>query len=317
MKNIISFTIFIFSIYYSQSALAACGLSFTTQNISTTWSLNFSYIAVQIQVSKSDASACDFGIGFTKGGASSYSTRRMEDGTKTLRYQMYKDSGLSKILKDVPDISSVDDVIMGGFQTGANLTQTVNYYFEIPYNLATSPSFVGAGSYIDSVTLNLYEGSDPLAYVTPVDSKTISLTISVNPMIAISLVNSGSSFQTGLVNRNINFGTLSEGQSSSLDFRIRTNAGFSVTFSSTNNGKMKHINSAKNSTIPYSLYVNGSLLNMSTSASAPVVGTSGSGQTSTEGLAFPIKIVVGSTSAAGIVGGTHQDEIIITATTTE
>ena len=135
-------------------------------------------------------------------------------------------------------------------------------------------------------------------------------------MIAISLIDTGGSFQLGNTTRNINFGTLYEGLSTTFDMRVRSNAGTSVTFSSANNGKLKHTSPGKNSKVPYKFYVNGALLDMSSSSTIPVVGITSAGQTAISGLAYPIKTVVGSLTGS-ILGGPHSDQITITATTTE
>lgn len=295
-------------------AQAACGLSLSASNVNITWSLNFTSIAVQMTINKSLVDACDFGIGISKGGGASYATRTGTDSAKVIRYQIYNSNTLTNIVKDVPDITSANDVIQGGFASGTNLTQNVLYYLEVPYNLATTPTMVSAGTYTDSYTINIYEGSDPLAFTTPVDTAAVSLTITVDKLIELSLVDSGGSFQVASTNRSIDFGTLSQGQASAFDLRVRTNAGFNVTFSSANDGRLKH--TTQNSYVPYNLYVNAVLLNMSSSNATPVVGLSGSGQTALSGLAYPLRLVIGSLTGASL-SGSHSDQITITATTTE
>ena len=309
--------LFFFCLLLSPYAKAACGLSFTTSDIVMTWTLNFTSIAVPIQVSRSTSDACSFSLTFTKGGAASYVTRRVTDGSHLLRYQLYQDSGLTKILQDAPDITSTDQVVQGGFQAGATpVTQTVNYYLEIPYNLATTPSLVSAGSYSDSFIINIYESDTP-PFVTSIASKSVNFSVTISPMIALSLVSSGSSFQEGQLTRNASFPTLTQGATKSMDLRVRTNAGFAVTFSSNNNGYLAHTNPMKNSHVPYSLLVNGATLNLSNSKLVPVTGLSGSGSTNLEGLGYPIKVIIGSVTGAGVLAGPHADDITITATTTE
>ena len=297
MKTLQIIPAFLFLIFFSLSpkAQASCGLSITASDIVLTWNLNFTSIAVSVQVSRSTSDACNFSLSFSKGGAASYPTRRVTDGSHILRYQLYQDSGLTKILQDTADVTSVDQVVQGGFQAGATpTTQTVNYYLEIPYNLATTPSFV-----------------------TAVATKSVNISVTVSQMIALSLINSGGSFQLGQLTRNATFPTLTEGSTKTMDLRVRTNAGFTVTFSSTNNGTLAHTNPAKNSHVPYSLLVNGSSLNLSNSKLVPVTGLSGSGSTNLEGLAYPIKVVIGSVTGAGVLAGPHADDVTITATTTE
>jgi spore coat protein U-like protein len=312
------YIIFLLPLLWIQWADAACGLAITANNVTIDWDLNFANVAIQMKIDKSDAAACSFGIGITKGTGASYAARSVAaGGSKTMRYQIYSDSGMSKIVKDYPDITSANDVIQGGFGTGVNLTQTVIYYLEIPLSLATVPSVAAQGTYSDTYTINVYEGSDPLTFTTPAVSTGITLTVNVPYMIALSMVDSGANFSAGSISRNVNFGTLSEGASATFDLRVRTNAGFSVTFSSSHNGYLHHTNPAKNSLVPYKFYVNSALLNMSSSSTTPVVGLTAAGQTSLNGLGYPIKIVIGSLSSPTILGGPHQDDITITATTTE
>ncbi|MEZ0391962.1 MAG: spore coat protein U domain-containing protein [Pseudobdellovibrionaceae bacterium] len=307
---------FSLTFFFSQ-AQAACGLTITTDDISLTWGLNFSSIAVPITINRSTADACNYALGFTKGNGASYVARRAANGSNTLSYQLYKDTGLSKILKDNPDITTIDDVVDGGFLAGAiPVSQTVNYYFDIPYASATTPVMVSSGTYTDNFTLNLYEGSGP-PFGTLVASKGVNITVTVPKMIALSLVDPGAPYQQGQLSKNVNFGTMTEGSAANVDLRLRTNAGFSVTFSSANNGKMKHTSPGKNSLVPYSLMVNGATLNLSNSSTVPVVGLTGSGSTALSGLGYPIKVVIGSVTGPTVLGGPHSDDITITATTTE
>lgn len=300
---------------FTTRAHGACGLSVVTGNISVNWTNSFTYISVPVTINKSGPDACDYGFGLTKGAAASYATRRATSGAKLVQYQLYRENSLTNILKDVPDVTSANEVVQGGFAGGTNLTQATEYYFRIPYNADVSPALISAGTFTDAFTLNLYEGSDPLAFVTPVDTEAISVTITVPKIVAISLVSSGGGFIDGQTTRNINMGSLYDGQATGLDLRVRSNAGFDVTFSSLNNGKMKH--ATANSLVPYQFYVNGALLDMSNSLAVPVSGLTRAGQTSMSGLAYPLKVVVGSVLGGPKLSGTHSDSITITATTTE
>jgi hypothetical protein len=298
-----------------QHAFAACGLSLTTNNVLINWTTSFTFVSVPLTINKLGPDPCSFGLGFTKGGAASYVLRRAVDGASQVQYQLFKENTLSNILKDVPDVTQANDVIMGGFAGGNNMVQAASYYFQIPYNADVAPALISAGSFTDTFTIDLYEGSDPSTYITPVDTKSISVTINVPKIIAISLVSSGGGFIEGQTTKNVNFGTLYEGQTSGLDLRVRSNAGFDVSFSSLNNGNMKHVSA--NSLVPYKLYVNGVILNMTNSLAVPVSGLTRAGQTSLSGLAYPIKVVIGNVSTTAKLSGAHSDSITITATTTE
>jgi hypothetical protein len=300
---------------FSPHVHAACGLTLTASNVSISWTTSFTFISVPLTINKSGPDACDFGVGFTKGTAASYATRAATDGAKTVQYQLYKENSLANILKDVPDITTTNDVVRGGFAGGTNMSQASSYYLQIPYNADTAPALISSGSFTEIYNVNLYEGTDPLGFVTPVDSKAVSVTITVPKIIAISLVSSGGGFIEGQTTQNVNLGSLYEGQSTGLDLRVRSNAGFEVTFSSLNNGNMKH--ATANSLVPYKFYFNGALLNMSNSLAVPVSAVIRAGQTAMSGIAYPLKVVVGDVMGGNKLSGAHSDTITITATTTE
>jgi hypothetical protein len=204
---------------------------------------------------------------------------------------------------------------MGTLPEGANQEVTLTYYLAIPYSLATAPTLAKSGAYVDTFDIKVYEGDDPLTMETPVVSTSVTLTITVDPMIDLSLVSSGGSFDISKTTKTVDMGNLYQGLSRTFDMRVRTNAGYSVTFSSDNNGNLKAAGVA--SLIPYSFYVNAVLLNMSNSKAVPVVGLSGAGSTDLQGLSYPIRMVIGNMGATTFYGGNHQDTVTITATTTE
>lgn len=308
----------IVGLFFPLTGLADCGLSITTNTaINIVWSSSFSSLAIPITVNKANNEACDFGIGINKGGAASYDARRVTVGVKSIPYQLYTNNGLSFQAKDYNNLTSSNDVIQGGFQTGTNLNQTVNYYLVIPYNASTNQALYGAGTFTDTYQVNIYLGNNVATYLTPSDSKNVTVTVTVDPMIALSLVSSGGSFQALSTNRNINFGTLYEGQSSVFDLILKTNAGYSVSVSSLNNGHLHSIGAGTTSLIPYRLYVNSANTNLASSATTPFVVLTGPGQTSNVGVANPFRVVIGSLSSVTTLGGNHADTITITATTTE
>jgi spore coat protein U-like protein len=302
--------LFIFATIFSgQGAFAACGLSIVASDLSLEWDLTFTAPAIAVQVSKTDPGSCTFGLGFSKGGAGSY-TRALSGAGGSLSYNLYQDSGLTHVLKDVPDITSANDVVMVTLPPGNNPSNQF-YYFQIPYAAATSPNLIAAGTYTDSFIINAYEGSDPTAFVNPPAVSTpVSVTVTVPKMIALALVDTGGVFQDTATTKSIDFGNISSGQVSRFDLRIRTNAGYSVKVQSTNNGKMKHV--SKNSFVDYSLYVNNVLADPT--GATPVL--TGSGQTGLNGLGFPVKIVIGTLGNLPLAG-TYKDSVIITVTVTD
>ncbi len=302
-------TFFVFFICCAPALAGVCGLSIAASNLSVDWDLSWTSQSVSITVSKTNPAACTFGLGFSKGVAGSY-IRYADDAGQQIKYQLYQDSGLIRILKDVPDTTTVNDVIMVTLPPGSG-PQVVQYYFDIPYALATTPFLVASGTYLDNFIISAYEGSDPSLFVLPADaSAAVNLTVNVAPLVSLSLVDSGGTFLTTSTTKAIDFGNLNAGQISRFEMLIRTNAGVKVTMVSANASRMKHV--TKNSFIPYTLSVNNVAADLT--GTAPVL--TASGQTSMMGLGYSVKVVIGAITAAALAGG-YQDTVVITAETIE
>lgn len=309
MKIVFSFLILLVVGFFSPKASAQCGLSIFANNISATWDISWVMQSVSITVSKSNPAACTFGLGISKGAASDYNRYATDSGMQ-LRYQVYSDVGASKIIKDVPDTGTVNDVVMVTLPAGSG-PQIVQYFFDIPYALATAPFLAHAGTYTDSITINAYEGNDPSLYTAPpATSAVVGISVLIEKLIKLSLIDLGGVFVDGATTKSIDFGKLTTGEVSRFNMALQTNAGFSVTLSSANAGNLKHVTGT--SLIPYTVEVNGSGADLT--GATPV--TSGGGQTSLNGLIYPVKITVGSIPASSLAGN-YSDVITITAVVTE
>lgn len=290
-------------------AKAQCGLAIAANNITTTWDLSWTIQSVSITVSKTNPAACTFGLGFTKGVSASY-TRYALNGAAQLHYQVYNDAGATNVLKDVPDPLTVNDVIMVTLPAGSG-PQIVQYYFDIPYALATAPLLTAAGVYTDSFIINAYEGNDPTLYVAPAAATaTVNLTLTVDKQINLSLIDLGGMFDETKTTKSIDFGSFRTGNLSRFNLSVRTNAGFSITLSSLNGGNFKHVSNA--ATVPYTIHVNNVLADLT--GVVPVV--TGTGQTSLSGLVYPSRITIGNVNPNS-VAGSYQDTVTITAITTD
>ncbi|HAR41322.1 MAG TPA: hypothetical protein DCS07_01615 [Bdellovibrionales bacterium] len=302
---------FVIALIGTSTANAACGLGIAAGNPSIDWTMAFDYKSFTLTITKGNSTACSYGIAFTKGGAASYATRRATVGANSARYQIYGDTTKTFALKDVPDIAAPTDVILDTYLEGDTTQHQLQFFIEVPY----SATLYHSGSFTDSFTLNVYEGADPLTWVTPVATTTVTLTINIPKIIALSLLDGGGAFDESKTTKNINFGTLAPGQNSSMDIRMRSNAGYEVRFSSANNGSMKHTAGA--ALVPYLFYVNGVQLNMSNSLAVPVLGLSSNGTTLQTGSAYPINVRIGAFVGSGRVAGSYSDQITVTAATTE
>ena len=310
MKIILSITILmVINFLSAPKASAQCGLSIIANNISATWDVTWVQQSVSITVSKVNPAACTFGLGISKGTAASYN-RFATDAGRQLRYQVYSDIAGTKIIKDVPDTATVNDVLMVTLPAGSG-PQVVQYFFDIPYALATSPFLAHAGTYTDSVTINAYEGAVPAAYASPPDaSAVVGISVLIEKLIKLSLTDLGGIFVDGATTKSINFGKLTTGEVSRFNLAMQTNAGFDIRLSSANGGNLKHVSAA--TLIPYTLTVNNVLADLT--GVIPVVN--GGGQTSLNGLIYPVKITVGAIPSTSIAGN-YSDVVTITAIVTE
>lgn len=293
-------------------AVASCGLSLTVSNITLVWSTSLPTQQITFKVKKSKNAPCDYFVTFSKGGASDYN-RRMLSGSNTLRYQIYKEAALTNILKELPEVTSDDEIITGSFGVGSDQTQTRTYFVQIPLNLATTPTLKPSGTYVNTFIMRVYRDNPANSLLE--NSKNVLIKTTIQKNVQLSLVNSGGAFNPSDTTQAVAFGTLTTGASRAFDMRVLTNAGYRVTFSSQNNGALKHALANVTTAVPYTLTINGLPKNLSSSKTVPIVVASGSGQTSVDGVGHAVEVIIGSVTDK--MAGAYSDIITVTAATAE
>ena len=295
-------------------ALAAenCDLTINISNVNLIWSLNLPTQQITFNIDKEKNDACNYFVTFSKGGPTNYD-RRMLSGSSTLPYQLYKEASLTNILKELPDVTNNDEVITGSFGKGKDQTQSRTYFLQIPFNLATTPQLKPSGSYNNSIIVRVYEGV--LGSGTLNHSDNILIRTVIPEIIQLSLVNTGGAFNSGDTTQAVEFGTLAAGASRGFDMRVLTNAGYQVTFSSQNNGVLKHTSANVTTVVPYTLKINGAPKSLTSSKTNPVVVASGGGQTSVDGAGHAVDVTIDSVSDK--MAGAYSDIITVTAATTD
>lgn len=300
-------------------AHAECNLTITANPIALNWEIGYTTQAFQFSVQKNNTSACNYWLGFSKGGGTSVVNRKLSTGSSFLPYQLYKDNTYNRVLMDPSDapIGSEDNIVKDQFTEGTGQSHNLLFYFHIPSNGSISPTLVKNGSYTDVFTIYAYEGTDPLVpNPVAVTSTTITATVTVPSIIKLSLVSPGAVLESGSSNKSIDFGIIAPGLSGQFDIRLYTNAGFNVTFSSENNGRMLPPDLPGSPGIPYLFYANENLLDLSNSSNTPVLGLTGTGQTTLQGVSYPIRVRIANYTNL-IRSGKVKDVITITAITTE
>ncbi|MEK6705238.1 MAG: spore coat protein U domain-containing protein [Bdellovibrionota bacterium] len=292
------------------AVLADCGLSLSASTIDIVWNQNFNFRAVNITISKSRHPACSYSLAFTKGGASDYN-RIMTGAAANLNYQIFQDSSLSKVLKDLPDILSTDNYITSSFPEGASLTQTMTYYVQIPTDLATTPALKPPGTYLDSFIIKAYDGTDFTSFKKPEATASVTISTVMPRIIELSVSQNGAFFDPSKTSLAIDFAELTPGTTQTCSLLVRSNAGYSLTISSENSGILRHTSATIGTAIPYIMRVNSTAQNLS----GPVEVASGSGQTSLSGIANSLGFTIDDSGQA--MAGQYSDNLTITVATTE
>jgi len=124
---------------------------------------------------------------------------------------------------------------------------------------------------------------------------------------AMCLVPTGSSFSSSSTSQTLNFGNLAQGQVLSCDLLVRKNTSCTLSFNSANQGVLK-MSPPTSDQIPYTCTVNGTALNLSTTATMNLP----SGVSTGDGTRLPIAITIGNLGYPA--AGNYSDAVTITVT---
>jgi len=163
---------------------------------------------------------------------------------------------------------------------------------------------VDADDYQDNMTLTLYEGT--LSSYTERDSASFAIKTKVEKVIQMCVIACGAPFDPFSKSRTMNFGQMQTGDAREVDLLVRGNLPYDVRFTSENRGVMKLITGI-NSTVPYTMTINGTPINLST---RNVIVASGPGPTPVNGDRYHLNATIGS--LVGAYAGDYRDNITIT-----
>ncbi len=224
--------------------------------------------------------------------------RQLASGPDQLNYQLYTTSALNFVFK-APPTATANEVIIGASNARVSTVIPLAFTFYIPPSQLVAP-----GAYTDQVTVRIYERYNDTG--AALDSRTITLTAMVVPAAILSVVPTGSGFSSS-TSQNLNFGTLSAGQSLGCDLLVRKNTSCKITFSSLNGGVMKLIPKPTADKVTYSCSVNQTVLDL---ASPAQISLPSGVSPSQDGDRLPINFTIGDPSRAA--AGDYQDQITIT-----
>ncbi len=293
------------------AARAACTLGLDVQGVVMTYDFflgSASTQAVEIEVTHQAGDSCPFFVTVSRGGANDYD-RRMTSGSNTLPYQIYSQANQTGVLKELADATMPLDVLAGNVSPADASPRLLTCHVVIPAHQVRS-----AGVYGDTVTVTLYQGELDGEH-TLVAATGMSLSTTLAQDIEMSLADTGHEFDATDTSQSLDFGVLELGESLGFDLMVRSNAGYTVTMVSENQGRLKleGAQARDNTTVAYALTVDGLVQDLS--GTQPVEVASGVGVTEVGGVRHPVNVTIGSVS--GKIAGSYEDNITITAVTAE
>ena len=256
--------------------------------------------AANFTITKSKNGIHQYFVTFSRNSSGNYN-RVLKNGSNQLSYQLYKEAALTTVLEALPDATS-SQVISGSTPAANPSVVALTFYVHIPPGQVLAP-----GTYTDTVTLSVYDGSFPGG--TLENSATITISAQVRAVADLALVASGAAF-TASTSRALNFGALSSGQNLGCDLRVRSNIGYNIALASQNLGVLK-ASSPITFTIPYAMTIRGQALDLTqTQATFPSTPPS---ITDNNGQAYPIAVTIGNFTNPP--AGTYSDVVTVTVTT--
>jgi hypothetical protein len=269
--------------------------------VSGTYSPDNGLTVVSTMTIRHTGAACSFFITFSPGNSGTFTTRTAKSGSNGLNYQIYDNLTNNNVLKDLTGSPTQSNVLSGSFATGtATQVQTFTSYY------ATGQLPV-SGTYTDSIRMDIYIGT-VASHGASVRNRTFSESITVPILLDIAIVPTGAPFNVVNTSMNMNFGTLSNGQTLNADFVVRSNYLNTVTVTSTNGQVM--VNGVDPSTVPYTFTFNGG--GVALPKASPVKVITSQPATPASGRRYPMSATIGSTITAS--AATYTETITFTAT---
>ena len=257
--------------------------------------------SITFDVRKTGPSGCDYFVGISVGGSGSYS-RQLAGGGDTLDYNLYTTASRANVIKDVPT-ATVNEIISGSLPGSGTQSNSHTIYFYIAPQQIVSPA-----QYTDSIQFKVYSGD--LSSYSLEQTKNVTMRAQVNQVAELSLVDTNQPFDALDTLQTLDFGTLVMDETASFDLRVRSNSGYDLTFQSQNSGELAINLAGDTSVVPYSLELNGSIVDLSSGST--VNAATGVGTTTSAGDQLPVIVTIGDLGNAS--AGNYSDNIAVVVT---
>ena len=240
--------------------------------------------------------SCAFVVGFSAG-SGSFAQRKLTSGATALNYQLFKDAGGRRVLKDVPSASS-EEVFSGVLAAGQD-SVTFQFVFIVPLLQVVPP-----GDYIDNVMVRVYEGSVQSAQLR--DQEQLTLRAHV-PTVAEFTMGDSVTFETIQSDVCVDFGELTTGETKDLKLRARSNSGYRITMQSQNGGALVNADPREGSRIAYGVEVDCQTTTLGYGLATVIQQA---GLTTAAGREHTLLFRIGTVE--GAASGTYRDVIVVT-----
>lgn len=250
----------------------------------------------------SNTNCRDYRIFFSKGLAYNYQRKAFTLWGLPLNYNLHKSSNQSGILKERNDALNSNEYLEGNMAE-RNRLYTDSFFISVPGHSNTT---MKSGYYYDVVQASMYSLTNGSLDFERAEN--FSLVFYINQNVHVSIIDEGGNFDSGSTSKVLDFGYLTQNAEKGADVRVLSNGSYQLKISSQNNGTLK-LNEA--SRIAYSLRVNGSPVNLSSSSGTPVEIGSGEA-TSNAGDLYNLKVKI-TEDTQNKAAGLYQDIITITA----
>jgi len=143
---------------FSCAIASASGISLTYDPISPTQTSGTGTLAINCTKSGSNLAVIFYELGINGGVNLSGVQSRALNGTAAMNYNTWRDNGNSQVWNDISS-----NRIKGSLSSTSSQTIYVNYYVSIP-----AAQIAGAGTYLDTQTVKLYQGISASAATTDI-----------------------------------------------------------------------------------------------------------------------------------------------------
>lgn len=298
---------FILSALLTNVALAApdCNLNLSLTNATVQATSTEQVIQQNFTVFRqhpNDNRCAGYVLYFGKGLANNYQRKAYNSSNQTYNYNLHNNINKIGILKDKNDAQTTNDVVIGT-TPNSNSTYSGSFYVSIP---ATGTNPVG-GTFTDNVQVQIWRASS-VNDQNLEEVENFAITIIIPTLLNISLVDEGGVFNASSTSRVMDFGFLEQNSELRADLMVMSNTPYQIKFSSANNGVLKN----QSSTYAYELKVSSNIINLGSSASAPVTVATSTNSSNSSGDRYNVRVKM-TDSPANKPAGLYQDTITITA----